>query len=290
MKKRTKDDYIQSVYKVIFYIEQNYNADLTLEELSKVAGFSKYHFHRIFKSIVGENVSDYIRCVRLSSTTFKFKTDKKITQIALDSGYETNSSFSKAFKKHFGVTPKEFSSNAKKTKGLKMLEPKIVELEPVEVLYVRKEGAYSISAAQAWEVLMGFAYAKKIKEKKNLLGEDAMTFGIGHDNPNLIQEDKLRFDACLTWDDKSVTPEGEVATKTIEGGKYAMFLHKGPYENLNETYDKIGDWIVESGAEIRDLPKFEKYLNRDPRRTKPENLRTEIYVPLQYRFNNSKHT
>ena len=176
MKKTTKDDYIQSVYKVIFYIEQHYNEDLTLEELSKVASFSKYHFHRIFKSIVGENVSDYIRRVRLSSTTLKFKTNQKITEIALDSGYETNSSFSKAFKKYFGITPKEFSQNAKEKKGLKMLKAKIIELEPVEVLYVRKEGAYDKSAGEAWELLMGFAYKNKIKYKKNLMGKNAMMF------------------------------------------------------------------------------------------------------------------
>ena len=281
MKKTTKDDYIQSVYKVIFYIEQHYNEDLTLEELSKVASFSKYHFHRIFKSIVGENVSDYIRRVRLSSTTLKFKTNQKITKIALDSGYETNSSFSKAFKKHFGITPKEFSQNAKEKKGLKMLKAKIVDLEPVEVLYVRKEGAYDKSAGEAWELLMGFAYKNKIKYKKNLMGKNAMMFGIGHDNPNIIDEEKLRFDACISWDDKSVKPEGEIASKTIEGGKYAMFLHKGAYENLKATYDEIGDWIVENNFEVRDLPMFEKYLNRDPRRTKPENLKTKIYVPLK---------
>jgi AraC family transcriptional regulator len=62
---------------------------------------------------------------------------------------------------------------------------------------------------------------------------------------------------------------------------YAMFLHKGAYENLKSTYDMIGDWIVESGVEMRDLPMFEKYLNKDPRRTKPQNLKTEIYVPLK---------
>ena len=281
MKKTTKDDYIQSVYKVISYIEQNYNYDLTLKELSKVAGFSKYHFHRVFKSIIGENLSDYIRRIRLSSTTLKFKTTQKITQIAINSGYETNASFSKAFKNHFGITPKEFSLNAKKKKGLKMLEAKIVELTPVEVLYVRKEGNYNKSAGEAWEVLMGFAYKNKIKYKKNLMGKSAMMFGIGHDNPNIIDEEKLRFDACISWDDKTVKPEVEISTKIIDGGKYAMFLHKGAYENLKATYDEIGDWIVSSGFEVRDLPMFEKYLNRDPRRTKPENLKTEIYVPLK---------
>jgi AraC family transcriptional regulator len=280
MKITTKDDYIQSVYKVILYIEQNYNDDLTLEELSKVAGFSKYHFHRIFKSIIGENISDYIRRVRLSSTTLKFKTNQKITEIAIDSGYETNASFSKAFKKYFGITPKEFSLNAKKKKGLKMQEPKIVELEPVEILYVRKEGAYEKAASEAAEILYSFVYKQKIKYKKNLMGKDAQMFGIGHDNPNIIEESKLRCDICVSWDDKTVQPEGEISNKIIDGGKYAMFIHKGAYKNLKSTYNEIGDWIVESSINLRDNPMFEKYLNRDPRRTKPENLRTEIYVPI----------
>jgi len=281
MKNITKSDYLQSVYKVIFYIEQNYKYNLTLQELSKVAGFSKYHFHRIFKSTIGENVSDYVKRVRLSSTTLKFKTNNKITQIAQDSGYETNSSFSKAFKNHFGITPKEFSLNAKKRKGLKMLKSKIVVLEPIEVLYVRKEGDYNKSAEEAWKILMGFAYKNKIKYKKNLMGKTAMMFGIGHDNPNITDEEKLRYDACISWDDKTVTLEGEISNKIINGGKYAVFLHKGTYKNLKATYDDIGDWIVESGVEVRDLPMFEKYLNRDPRRTKVENLKTEIYVPLR---------
>jgi AraC family transcriptional regulator len=162
-----------------------------------------------------------------------------------------------------------------------MLKPKFVELKPVEVLYVRREGPYSKSAGEAWEVLMAFAYEQKIKFKKNLMGKNAMMFGIGHDNPNVIAEEKLRFDACISWDDKTVQPQGEISSKTIEGGKYAMFLHKGAYENLKSTYDMIGDWIAESGIDVDDKPMFEKYLNRDPRRTKPENLKTEIYVPIK---------
>ena len=206
----------------------------------------------------------------------KFKINQKIAQIALTSGYETNA----FFKKHFGITPKEFSQNAKTKKGLKMQEPKIVELKPVEVLYVRKEGDYNKSAREAWEVLMGFAYKNKIKYKKNLMGKNAMMFGIGHDDPNITDTEKLRFDAYISWDDKTVKPEDEISNKIIDGGKYAMFIHKGAYENLKSTYDMIGDWIVESGTNLGDKPMFEKYLNRDPRRTKPENLKTEIYVPI----------
>ncbi|MFZ2890426.1 AraC family transcriptional regulator, partial [Sulfuricurvum sp.] len=60
MKQITKDDYLKSVYKVILYIENNSQSEMTLEELSKVAGFSKYHFHRVFKSIIRESLGDYI--------------------------------------------------------------------------------------------------------------------------------------------------------------------------------------------------------------------------------------
>ena len=280
MKKITKDDYFQSVYKVICYIENNYNNNLTLEELSKVASFSKYHFHRIFKSIVGETLNSYIKRVRLSNTTLNLIINKKITQIAIDSGYKTHASFSKAFKNHFEITPKEFSQKIKNKKGLIMEEPEIVKLEPIEVLYVRKQGAYTKSATEAWEILMEFSYKNKIKYKKNLMGKNAMMFGIGHDNPNMIDDNKLRYDACISYDDKTVQPEGEIYNKIIDGGKYAMFTHKGAYENLKSTYDMIINWIVENGIHVEDKPMFEKYLNRDPRKTKPENLQTEIYVPI----------
>jgi len=280
VKNTTKDDYIRSVCKVVLYIEQNFIEELSLEDLSRVGSFSKYHFHRIFKSIVGVSVGDYVRRVRLQSTTLKLMTSAKITHIAMNSGYETNASFSKAFKKHFGIAPKEFAKNAKIIKGLKMLEPKFVKLENIEILYVRKTGDYRVSSGHAWEKLMGFAYKHKIKNKKNLMGKEAMMFGIGHDNPHVTDVDKLRYDACITWDDKSAVPEGEILNKIIEGGKYAMFKHQGPYENLINTYEGVGDWIVESGVELRDLPIIEKYLNRDPRRTKPQNLKTEIYVPI----------
>jgi len=275
MKKTTKDDYIQSVYKVIFYIEQNYKKDLTLEELSKVASFSKYHFHRIFKSIVGENVGDYIRRVRLSSTTLKFNTNQKITEIALDSGYETNSSFSKAFKKYFGVTPKEFSKNAKKKKGNKMLEPEIVEIKDIEVLYARATGAYQQSVPQAWNQITEFVY------KNNLIEKIKTRYGIGHDNPNVTEENQIRFDACVELNTKPIKLANEILLKTISGGKYAKFLHRGSYENLGQTYELISDWIVSSGIELRDAPMFDKYLDLDPREIKSENLKTEIYVPLK---------
>ena len=227
----------------------------------------------IFSSIVGENLSDYVRRVRLSSTTIKFKTGLNITQIAQMSGYETNASFSKAFKKHFGITQKEFSKNAKKKKGNKMLEPKIVEIEPIEVLYVRKTGAYMHSADEAWKRMVAFV-------NENGLFEKAIArYGISHDNPTVIEEHNLRYDACLELNE-SINSSGEVSSKQIAGGKYALFMHKGSYELIGESFKNIGDWIVESGVELLDEPSFQKYLNLDPTGIKEDDLRTELYIPI----------
>ena len=110
---KQQNEYIQSIYKIVLYIEQHYQDELSVDELAKVAGFSKYHFHRLFKSIVGEKLGEYITRVKLSCSTMKFLNDEQITQIALSSGYETNASFSKAFKRHFGMTPSQFSDSIK---------------------------------------------------------------------------------------------------------------------------------------------------------------------------------
>jgi AraC family transcriptional regulator len=70
--------------------------------------------------------------------------------------------------------------------------------------------------------------------------------------------------------------------QVINGGKHALFLHEEAYENLSQSYNFIyKEWLMNSEFELRDIPCFEEYLNRDPRNTKPENLKTTIYIPLK---------
>ena len=68
--------------------------------------------------------------------------------------------------------------------------------------------------------------------------------------------------------------------KKIKGSKYAVFLHKGSYSGFQELYDYIyGVWLPDSNYELHDLPCFDRYLN-SPDETKPENLKSEVYIPL----------
>ncbi len=154
------------------------------------------------------------------------------------------------------------------------MKPEIKERPDVKVLYVRRTGKYSQSAEQAWKALCAFA------GPKGLLTGQTEFIGVSHDDPAVTPEDKLRYEACITLE-REVKPEGEVGVQTLPGGRYAVFTHRGPYDGLNETYRHIyGQWLPESGEQLRDESCFEKYLN-DCSNTPPEDLVTEIFIPLQ---------
>jgi len=155
------------------------------------------------------------------------------------------------------------------------MKPKMIELKDKKVIYVNSIGAYSGKGTEeAWNTVCEFA------EKQKLFGRKTEFIGISHDDPNVTDAEKLRYDACVSVT-KEILPDGRVGVKLIEGGMYAIFLHKGPYVGFQELYDYIyGVWLPDSNYELRDLPCFEKYLN-SPDKIKPESLKTEVYIPVQ---------
>lgn len=157
----------------------------------------------------------------------------------------------------------------------------IREIDDLKVISVVKTGKYSDSASEAWSSLCKFAYSNTVGKKDKMITPESKFIGIGYDDPKTTPEEKLRYGACITID-KHVENQGEVVVSLISGGKYAVFLHKGSYDYLKDTYNKIfQEWLPNSGHKLRNIPTFEQYLNRDPRRTKPENLKTEIYIPIE---------
>jgi AraC family transcriptional regulator len=212
---------------------------------------------------------------------------RTVTDIAHSAGYETSAAFNKAFRRQFHATPTEFRRLRAATPAPEpgrvaanltfeeaaMLKPEIRIRPETRCVFVRRTGRYEESAKGAWEAVCGFAFPR------GLVGEGAQMIGISHDDPQITAEDKLRYDACITVD-RDVTPEGEVGVTTIAGGRYAVFTHAGGYDGLSGTYRQIyGAWLPASGAKLRDVPCFEVYLN-SPDRVKPEDLRTEICIPI----------
>lgn len=157
------------------------------------------------------------------------------------------------------------------------MEVKIEKIPTMRVAFVRHTGPYA-DCKQAWDDLCAWA------APKGLLSEQTKFLGICHDDPEQTPAEQCRYDACITVAD-DVQPEGNVQTKTVPGGDYAILLHKGPYETLGESWHAIfRDWLPQSGREMTcgdgESACFEMYLN-DPDNTKPEDLLTAIHLPLK---------
>ena len=156
----TKLEHLRRLHKVLVYIEQNLDDELSLEKLAKVGSFSMYHFHRIFRAAIGESPGVYIRRLRLERAAGQLLfSDKQVTDIALDTQYDTPSAFTKAFKRVMGYSPSQYREmlvlNYPK-QGDFYMQPTIQNLEDLSVLSIRKTGEYSKSAPAAWEALKNF--------------------------------------------------------------------------------------------------------------------------------------
>ena len=282
MKNITYNDYVQRINKVVAYINNHLDETLDLKTLANEAALSDFHFHRIFKALKGEAIGGYITRLRLEATARLLRyTALTIEEIAFNIGYETPASLSKTFKKQYGISPTEYRTNKdtyimKKeiiNPDLALKAPKIVTLEPKNLIYVALTGAYgSLDYGKAYEQLWAVIKAQKLFTK----GIESIC--ISYDDPKITEGSLQRSDVCLAIH-KPATPQEEVSCKTLAGGKYAVFFYQGSYENLSQVYDTAVRWVIDHQYTLREEPFFEKYLN-DARRTPKEKLKTEIYIPI----------
>lgn len=280
----TRIEYIRRINRLTEYITEHLEDELDLNRLAQMSNLSPYHFHRIVKAFLGEPLGAYIGRLRVEKAARSLRyTDLPVQEIAFSVGYDSPSSLTKVFNQYYGISPTEFRNNknfiimkpATINTELNLKAPQIKELEEKTALYIRQTGEYSsLDFESAYTQLWGC-----VKEQK-LFSAGIEHICVYHDDPKVTESDKLRTDICLVIK-KTATPSGEVGIKTISGGKYAIFLYQGSYDNLGAVYDTIfGHWLPESGCTLRDAPCFEKYIS-NPKVTAPEKLKTEIYVPIE---------
>lgn len=111
--KALRAEYVGRINRVLDYIEQNLESELTLKMLAKVANFSEFHFHRIFKSIVGETLNQFIQRRRAEKAAGMLigNPTKSITEIAFDCGFSGSAAFARVFKENFGISASEYRAD-----------------------------------------------------------------------------------------------------------------------------------------------------------------------------------
>lgn len=283
-KKSTHQEYQKRINIIVNHINNHLNEEMKLSVLAEISNLSPFHFHRITRAFLREPIGAYITRLRVEKGADLLRfTTLPIQDIAYNVGYEVPSSFSKAFRLWFNISPIEFRNNKKITimkeekinQNLNLKSPKIIQLPEKTAIYIGMTGDYqSLNYEDAWKKLW-----EQVKEQK-LFSAGIEHVGLSHDNPHVTEADKLRYDACLVIH-KPAKPVGEVGLKQIAGGKFACFLYQGSYKKLDEVYDYIYyDWLIKSGLELRNEPTFEKYIS-NPNQVEESKLKTEIYVPVQ---------
>ncbi|MEC3433740.1 AraC family transcriptional regulator [Bacillus thuringiensis serovar nigeriensis] len=291
--KQSRNEYLRRIYKVQDYIESNINDSLSIEELADVAGFSKFHFHRIFKGIVNESLSRYVNRLKLERAThlLTYRTDMTITDIAYHFGFTDSAVFSRTFKNYYGVSPSQYrnynSKNCKDVRGISQYNEckkvrgnvEIVTADDINVAYIRHIGTYeelTIAFPEMIEKL--FHYAAK---QNYHVFDDTKVLTIYHDHHEFTEEYHLRTSLCVTISDESTVETNDVGIMVIPSGKYAVGHFEICQDEYKRAWDFIyGEWLPNSGYKPRDLYPFEVYRN-DPKQHPKHKHIVDIYVPIE---------
>lgn len=112
---------INAVQQMQDYIEKHLGEPITLHMLAQAAGYSPWHSNRIFKELTGKTPFEYIRVLRLSRAAVQLRSKGiRVVDVALDFVFESHEGFTRAFSKHFGMSPRFYHKN---TPPLKLFMP-----------------------------------------------------------------------------------------------------------------------------------------------------------------------
>ena len=300
-RKYLAEEYRSRINRVIDYIEVNVDKDLSLNELAQVAHFSPFHFHRIFRAMVGETLNGFIQRIRVEKSAMKLVQNprKSITEIALECGFSSSSTFARAFKETFHMSASDWRSGGHlqhskngKTDGKAGQTAGNIR-QDFDIYPYYTEGI----TEQVWRVEMknkglqvkvevkdmpelNIAYVRHIGPYKGdeelfsrlfnklmawagprglLRFPETKIMAVYYDDPELTDESKLRTDACITVPEGTEV-DGEIGKTTIPAGKYAIAHFEISPAQYQDAWDTVyRGWLPESGYQPADGPSYELY-------------------------------
>lgn len=284
--------HLSRINDVLYYIHQDISRDLPARTLADVAAYSEQHFHRLFKEIVGESIHQYIRRTRMeyAANLLMFDSHSSVLHIGNRCGFSSVSSFSRAFKSTFNMSPGEWRKHDYHSADKPYLvdpeiaagyarvskkgvpEPTIVDVPKRFAAYVRHQG-YNRSIKRAWLVLKAWAESEQ--------RDFSTQFGLHHSNPALVELDKCRYVACVLID-KPLSYRGIVNQLTIPGGLHAVFRLQGIYgELLPQISHIIEQWLPNSGFKLKSTPAYVHYI-KNHFLADDERFVLDFYLPISF--------
>ncbi|MFD1175430.1 GyrI-like domain-containing protein [Paenibacillus puldeungensis] len=281
MRTNTRIDWHRKVEEAILRIMGALDEPLDFRQISTEVYSSPYHFHRKFRELTGENVHECLRRLRMERAMHLLRTtNREITDIAFDSGYETLESFSKAFKRVYGLSPTDarklsdwrgriyssvglhYSERQQlhwfylNPEGVNSLETKITSFAPKRVVAVENVGDYW-GLPHAWEKLMHTV------EQHQLFPYIRGSMCVFPDHDPAIPMEKKHSYAAVVVDTDFDNTYG-LQDITLPEGLYAVTVHFGSSEEIGPTWDRwMNEWLPDSGWKVdTSRPNFEWYQNQ----------------------------
>ena len=252
---------------------------------------SEGHFHRSFRAAVGETPRAYTQRLRLERAALRLLLhDERVLDVALDCGFHNHETFTRAFRRHFGLSPREYRRRPEQVLGpssLRRPDPpgevaattyelsatRVHAVERIHLACLRHVGPYEQVPDSLFRRLGDWARRRCLPGARRYLG-------IGHDAPGITAADRLRFDAGLRVPGR-FSARGEVVHQTLEPGLFAVTTHVGAYATLAAAYPRIFERAATlRGYRLIALPAVELYQTTHMDAERAVN-HTDIYLPVE---------
>lgn len=284
---------------IVNHIEDNLHSDLSVKSVSEYSGYSPHHFQKMFAAVTNLSLGSYIRRRRLTKAAVTLKnSSQRILDVALDSGFESQEAFTRAFKTMFGVNPNEYRKGESDF-GLRQLEA----ISASFIGHLRRGGItmkprfetrddfYLMGIGKIFErdktkeigELLWPQFLERFDEIPNKMGkvqESYVTYGVCKEiwKDNHLQ-DHFNYYAGVEVQEET-TPLDGMELIYVPSQTYAVFSHHGGLKDLNLTNQYIwGTWLPQSGHELAPASDLEVYpANFDP---ESSDSSLEIWIPLK---------
>lgn len=279
----------RSLLPTLVHIQTHLGEDLSLASLAARAGLSPSHFHRLFRRQTGETLKQYTQRLRLERAVLRLLLhETTVLDTALEVGFQSHETFTRAFRRRFGVPPREIlrhglaplrgvAARSRPSEPVTLdayqLSPvSLVTVKPIDVAFIRHVGPYEAVDDSIWVELSRWA-------ERRGLGGPRVFIGIGHDAPGITDPDKLRFDAALPVDGP-FRSAGAVGHQRLPAGRYATATHVGPYSTLTAAHRRLFERVGRlKGVLPAGLPILEMYHETTIDVAHSLN-HTDIYLPV----------
>ncbi|KPX41626.1 AraC family transcriptional regulator [Pseudomonas savastanoi pv. glycinea] len=273
---------MSNVERALWFIERKLGSHLDLGEVSRHCKISPFALSRLFVVSTGWPVLKYVRARRLSLAALALSQGApNILQVALDAGYSSHETFTRAFSEQFGTTPKQARETGH---DLPLLEPfRMKEMKTVTLSEPRFETKPSF-------IIAGLGERFTFEKNEGIVGLwQALIPYLGKVQG---QADGRSYGLCCNpRDDGSFEYIAGVEVSAIHGlspafrsfrvpeQHYAVFRHLGHVSTIHQTFFTIfNTWLPESDYALADAPEFEEYSSDfDPSQDKGY---VEVWIPV----------